>query len=83
MPTTVSKQSLVQSIDSESTAIDQVIVRDTMLVVVAFNCNHDHTKWSQLIPLSVTFKNLDTSNVPNIAYHVLMHIEKFIIRKSL
>ncbi len=58
-------------------------MKESMLVIIAYNCNHDHSKFSHLIPITVTFKDLDSSNLPNFSESVLLKIEKFITRKNL
>ncbi len=61
-----------------------MIQRDQILVVVAFNCNHDHTKFSLLIPINLQFKNLDRANVTeNMTRYMTSHLEKFIAQKKL
>ena len=52
------------------------IVQSRMLCVIAFNCNHDHSKFSQLIPVELSVVNLSKCNVPNLSLSILAAIEK-------
>ena len=60
---TNSKQLSVLHNSENSTTHASVNQKDSVLIVAAFNCNHDHTKFSLLIPISLQFKNLDRANL--------------------
>lgn len=71
------------SITTSEVAVEPMMAKDSILVVVAYNCNHDHTKFSHMIPLTVTFRNLETCNLPDFSQHCLLKIENFIGRNIL
>lgn len=66
-----------------SASVASSIVQNRILCVVAYNCNHDHSKFSQLIPIELSIANFSKCNVPNIALSILAAIEKRLSQLSM